>query len=254
MKKILTTLACVVILASSLSANAIKVELGVGAWAQASSGELSYTDASNVTATDKSKEDSQTQAYLWVLLKHPVPILPNLRLEYANLNNNGLATGSFKNFTAPTNSKTTLGVTEFDIIPYYNILDNTLWITLDLGLDLKVADIKYEVDAVVVDAVTTDYSDSKTVVIPLVYLRARVEIPKTNIGLESDLKYISYGGNTVYDARVKIDYTFDIKSPIKPAIELGYRIQKIKLEDDSAGDANVDLDFSGVYAGLMLRF
>lgn len=253
MKKILTTLACLTVLASGINADVIKVELGAGAWAQASSGELSYTDA-GIKATDTSKEDSQTQAYLWVLLKHPVPVLPNLRLEYANLNNNGLATGSFKNFTAPTNSKTTLSVTEFDIIPYYNILDNTAWITLDLGLDLKVSDIKYDADAVVVDSVTTDYSNSATVVIPLIYLRARVEIPKTDIGLESDIKYVAYSGNTVYDARVKIDYTFDIKSPIKPAIELGYRVQKIKLEDDSAGDGKVDLDFAGVYAGLMLRF
>ncbi|WP_324171901.1 TIGR04219 family outer membrane beta-barrel protein [Sulfurimonas sp.] len=253
MKKILTTLVCAAFLSSSISADIIKVELGVGAWAQASSGELSYADA-GIKATDTSKEDSKTQAYLWVLLKHPVPILPNLRLEYVNLNNNGLATGSFKNFTAPTNSKTTLSVTEFDIIPYYNILDNTAWITLDVGLDLKVADIKYEADAVVVDVVTTDYSDSVAVVIPLLYLRARVEIPKTNIGLESDVKYISYSGNTIYDARAKIDYTFDIKLPIKPAIELGYRVQKIKLEDDSAGNAKVDLNFAGVYAGLMLRF
>ena len=40
---------------------------------------------------------------------------------------------------------------------------------------------------------------------------------------------------------------------IQPAIELGYRIQKIDI-DESDADATVDLEFSGVYVGVMLRF
>ncbi len=254
MKKILTTITAMTILSSSLMADFTRLELGAGAWSQSSSGDLSYTDSHGATGSDKSKEDSKTQAYLWVLLKHPVPILPNLRLEYTSIENNGLATGSFKEFTAPSNSQTTLSVKEFDIIPYYNILDNTSWISIDLGLDLKVTDAKYEADAVEVDGVVSNYSDSQTLAIPLLYLRARVEIPATEIGLESDIKYVSYSSNTVYDVRAKIDYTFDLSLPVQPAIELGYRIQKIKLDDDSSGDANADLEFSGVYAGLMLRF
>ncbi len=253
MKKNLTALACAVILTSALTADVLKVEMGVGAWAQTPNGKMTYTESGS-TGVDTSSEKEQTQAYVWALLKHPVPIIPNLRLEYVGIENVGTAIGTFKEFSA-SGGKTSLEMTQFDVIPYYNILDNTAWITLDLGLDLKVTELKYQADGVVVPGVTdTSYSDSATVVIPLLYVRGRVEIPSTNIGLEADVKYVSYSSNTIYDARAKIDYTLDFIPVIQPAIEVGYRIQKIKLEDDSAGSANVDLEFSGVYAGLMLRF
>jgi outer membrane protein len=254
MKKILTVLSCATILVTTASADFTRVEMGIGAWAQKPSGKLSYTN-SGATANDESRESQETQAYVWGLIKHPIPVLPNIRLEYTNVENTGLASGTFKEFTAPANTHTTLTMKQYDVIPYYNILDNTTWITLDLGLDLKVIDAKYEADGVTVSGVpNTNYSDSATVVIPLLYVRARAEIPSTNIGLEGDVKYISYNSNTVYDVRAKVDYTLDIFPVVQPAIELGYRMQKIKIDDDSVGNLNADLDFAGVYAGVMIRF
>lgn len=254
MKKILTTLSCAAILATAASADFTRVEMGVGAWAQKPSGKLSYTN-SGVTANDESRESQETQAYVWALIKHPVPVIPNLRLEYTSVKNTGLASGTFKEFTAPANTHTTLTMKQYDVIPYYNILDNTAWITLDLGLDFKITDAKYEADGVTVSGVpNTNYSDSAMVVIPLVYARARVEVPGTNLGIEGDVKYVSYNANVIYDARAKVDYTLDFIPVIQPAIEIGYRVQKIKIEDDSAGNIDADLDFAGVYAGIMLRF
>lgn len=253
MKKILTALACASLMAATANADVARVEMGVGAWAQSPSGEISYTD-SGANGLDKSDESQETQAYVWALLKHPVPVIPNLRLEYVNIKNSGAATGTFKEFTA-SGGKTSLEMTQFDVIPYYNIIDNTAWITLDLGLDLKVTQMKYQADGVVIPGVaSTSYSDSATVVIPLLYVRGRVEIPATNIGLEADVKYVSYNANTIYDARAKVDYTLDIFPVVQPAIEVGYRVQKIKLEDDSAGSAKADLNFAGLYAGIMLRY
>ena len=253
MKKILTALTCAGLMATAANADFGRVEMGVGAWNQTPSGEISYTESGG-TGSDKSDETQETQPYVWALIKHPIPIVPNFRLEYVGLENVGKATGTFKEFTA-SGGKTSLKMTQFDVIPYYNILDNTAWITLDLGLDLKVTEIKYQADGVVIPGVAdTSYSDSTTVVIPLVYLRGRVEIPSTNIGLEADVKYVSYNSNTIYDARAKVDYTLDFVPVVQPAIEVGYRVQKIKLEDDGAGSAKADLDFAGIYAGLMLRF
>ena len=55
----------------------------------------------------------------------------------------------------------------------------------------------------------------------------------------------------MYDVRAKVDYTFDITPIIQPAIEVGYRVQQITVDD---GENQVDLNYAGVYAGLMLRF
>jgi outer membrane protein len=247
MKKTLTALTCVAFLALTASADIARVEMGVGAWAQTPSGELRYT-ASGITATDLSDETQEAQPYVWVLVKHPVPVVPNLRLEYVSLKNTGIASGSFKEFTA-TGGKTSLEMTQIDVIPYYNILDNTFWTTIDVGIDFKVIEMTY-------DAVTTTgaYSDSLSIVIPLAYARGRVQIPTTNIGFEADVKYVSYDTSYMYDARAKVDYTFDVFPIVQPAIEIGYRVQKIKIEDDNIGNSYIDLEYSGFYAGLMLRF
>jgi len=251
MKKILSTLVCAACLATVASADFARVEVGAGMWMQTPSGDITYVDG-GATASDVSDEKSKDQFYLWALVKHPIPIVPNLRLEYAGIESTGAATGTFKNFTA-SGGDTSFKVTEYDIIPYYNLLDNTFWVTVDVGIDVKIMEIDYTAEGVSIPGVaSTSYSDSITVPLPLLYLRARTEIPMTDIGLEADVKYISYDSNTVYDARVKVDYTLDFIPIIQPAIEVGYRVQKIETDDGE--DAKINMDFAGVYAGLMLRF
>jgi len=250
MNKILATLTCVALFATTVSADITRVEMGIGAWMQDSEGGASYTDG-GADGSYASSEEDNTQSYVWVLIKHPVPVLPNLRLEYVSLEDSGVATGEFKEFdVAGDIAAMSYDMKQYDIIPYYNILDNTAWITLDLGLDIKVIDVSYDVAP---SGAFTGYSGSDTIAIPLLYVRGRTEIPATDIGLEADVKYVTTGDSTVYDVRVKVDYTLDIFPVVQPAIEVGYRMQKIDI-DESGVDAKVDLEFSGVYAGVMLRF
>jgi outer membrane protein len=254
MKKILTTLAITATLASTLSADFVRTEIGIGGWSQTPSGVATENIAgSNGSNVFDEKED--TSFYAWLLIKHPIPILPNIRLEYANINANGVANGSWGGINFAS-SPSSLKLKEYDVIPYYNLLDNTFWLTLDLGLDLKYIKYDYTVDgtpAVGIIPAVDAYQDSSSFVIPLLYLRARVQIPATGLGIESDIKYVAYNGSTIYDFRAKVDYTFDITPVFQPGIELGYRAQKIKIEDSSA-DLHSDVDFTGVYAGVVIRF
>lgn len=251
MKRILTALTCAGLMAVTASADIARVEMGAGFMQQDTSGNVSYTkDGANGTYT--SDKDTTTQPYVWILIKHPVPIIPNLRVEYASFEDSGKATGQFENFNiGAVASNTTFNINEYDIIPYYNILDNTAWITIDLGLDIKMMDISYEAKPV---GAFAGAEDSTSLALPLAYLRGRVEIPATNIGLEADVKYVTYNSSTVYDARAKIDYTFDMFPIVQPAIEIGYRVHKINIDDTTFGDLKTDLEFSGAYAGIMLRF
>lgn len=251
MKKILSILACGVVLATTATADITRVEVGAGAWMQDSKGTTSYTDG-GANGSYVSREEDNTQAYVWALIKHPIPLLPNLRLEYVSVEDSGTATGEFKEFDIGANPATNMfyDMKQYDIIPYYNILDNTAWVTLDLGLDIKVIDISYDVEA---SGAFTGYSGSDTVALPLLYARARIEIPATELAVESDVKYLTTGDSTVYDARLKVDYTLDFTPVIQPAVEIGYRVQKIDI-DESGFDTIVDLKFSGFYAGLILRF
>ncbi|MBW6488308.1 TIGR04219 family outer membrane beta-barrel protein [Sulfurimonas sp.] len=250
MKKVFYSLTCTALLASSVMADFTRVEMGAGAWMQTPKGSASYTDG-GANGSYTSSENDKTETYVWALIKHPVPILPNLRVEYVSIEESGLATGQFKDFDIGANtSALSYDMKQYDIIPYYNILDNTSWITLDLGLDIKIVDASYSASP---SGTFTGYSDSVTFAVPLLYVRARVEIPSTDIGLETDVKYVTTGDSTVYDIRAKVDYTFDFTPAVQPALEVGYRVQKLDI-DESSVDAKLDIDFSGFYAGLMLRF
>jgi outer membrane protein len=253
MKKVVTTILSTALLATIASADFTRVEMGAGVWEQTPKGDLSYTDG-GADGSNIFDEKQKNNAYVWMLVKHPIPVLPNLRLEYVNIDSTGIATGTFEDFTATTPAATSLKMKQFDIIPYYNILDNTAWITLDLGLDVKVVSLDYQAkDVTVIGSTETTYSDTQTIAIPLAYLRARVEIPATDVGFEADVKYVTYDGSSVSDIRAKVDYTLSFIPTIQPALEVGYRVQKIDISSTQV-KSTMNVDFSGVYAGLMLRF
>ena len=238
------------LIVSAANADMARFEIGAGAWGQTPSGTATYNAGAGVGGTNKFDEKQDTSPYVWMLIKHPIPILPNIRLEYVSIHAPGRATGEWGGISAPANTQSTLDLKEYDIIPYYNLLDNTMWTTIDLGIDIKVIDADYKVSP---NGVFTGYEDQETIAIPMAYLRARVEIPATGLAFEADGKYVTYNGSTVYDARAKVDYTFDFIPVIQPALEVGYRVHKINI-DDSSVEVNSDVDFKGMYAGLMLRF
>ncbi len=247
-KKLLITFICALMFSATANADFARAEMGVGTLVQTPSGTISYTH-SDATGLDTSDENQKAQLYAWLLLKHPIPMLPNLRVEYVDILNEGTASGTFGSFTYPESSATRFYMSQIDLIPYYNILDNTGWITLDLGVDIKILNISYETAGI--DLVKKLPTDISSIVIPLAYIRSRIQIPTTGIGVEADLKYNTYSTATVYDARVKVDYTFDIIPIVQLAVELGYRVQKFELEE---GGLVINTDYRGMFMGMMLRF
>ena len=248
MKKLLTSLAIVLSVATVASADLARVEAGAGIWMQSPSGGIGYVSGAN-GFVDASNEDSQPGAYAWLLIKHPLPMIPNLKLEYVSAVGEGTYVGTVSGVSVPSSSATELEMTQIDVIPYYNLLDNTAWVTLDVGLDIKIVNVGYTAAGIdVIDALNVDIA---SVAVPLGYVRARIQAPGTNLGFEADVKYISYSDNTVSDIRVKVDYTLDMVPVIQPAIEIGYRMQKFELEESGFALAT---DFSGLYLGVMVRF
>ena len=227
MQKFLRTLVSGILLTTTLNADIMRVEVGMGAW--------THTPTGEITKASIKSGDTTSEAYIWALLKHPIPLIPNLKIEYSNAVANSIATSTtFK---------------QYDIVPYYNLLDNTLWLTLDVGIDLKFIDASMDTSPLL--PISSNIITDSTV-LPLAYLRSRIQIPFTGLGGEADIKYLSYDNTVIYDAKIKVDYTFTSFPVIEPGIELGYRVQKIETSDLLG--INMALDFKGVYAGVMLRF
>ena len=254
MNKLLSIAAITALITTSASADLLRIEGAVGAWQTEPTGTISYQNNNSFDLVDQSGFDASTNIYAWIYLKHPIPIVPNVRIEYAEPKFSGDIKQTIEwDGVEYAKGSNELSLTQYDAVLYYNILDNTFWSTIDLGLDVKYIDGNYKLNESSGTLANIDQDFSITM--PLAYVRGRVQIPITNIGVEAIVRGITYSDNTVVDAEIKIDYTMDFVPIVQPGLELGYRYQQVKLDSSSIGlDANLDTTFSGVYGGIMLRF
>jgi len=262
MKKILTALVTLVTLSTALNADLLRVEAGVGSWSQTPSGFMEYKDGSDNSGRDTSNENRYDNIYAWAYVKHFIPFVPNLRVEYSSLESDGKGSGTLSGFEIPVGSNfpTTLTFDQLEVIPYYNLLDNTFWVTVDVGIAIKFVDYqatgRLETDLGGLITVGDEvYNESGSFIAPLPYVRLRGQIPFTDIGLESRIKYAALDGSSFTDLIVKVDYTLDFIPIIQPGIELGYKYVDIDAEvEDGDTTSTIKLKFAGIFAGLMLRF
>lgn len=206
----------------NLPADFLRAEAGLGAFMSTPEGSLEPKNGDPVTLEDMQAEQN---LYAWVFLKHPVPIIPNVRVEYLALKTGSDAIASFD-------------TKELDGILYYNLLDNTFFLTVEAGIDLKYIEM------------SGDAIDDDTATVGLLFGRVRVE-PISWLGVEAVLMATNYGDNKGYDARLKLDYTMTFVPLVHPALEVGYRIHKLQY----AFDAGINkAEYSGVYIGGVIRF
>lgn len=252
----------------SLTADIWHIEGGAGLWDGSSEGTIYHQGNINLlglTIPDQELTDTlgdhenKTAGYLYVMIKHPIPIVPNVRFEYVGVKSGGeisyLKDLGFPIGVVEQTRETQLFLTQYDTILFYNLLDNTFWMTFDLGVDIKYVTTQYYVPDLDVD-------ETSNSIIPMAYLRGRVEAPFAPLALESDIKYITDGESTVYDLRIKVDYTFKMDAALEPGIELGYRLQQFTvygedsnyLGDVFSGKSDTDVTFSGVYGGITVKF
>lgn len=255
MNKFLLGLALFGFLGLYAQADVLRAEMGGGIWKNELSGTITSGASSSETFnTGQLNYKKESTGYLWMFIKHPLPILPNLRLEYTNIDYSGTSAQSFiyKNHTYQAGSTSDLTLDQFDIIMYYNILDNTAWTTIDLGLDVKVIQAEFNAR----DSLSLTVIDEKeTLPIPMAYGRLRFEVPLVDIGLEGMIKYSTYKSSKVMDYIIKADYTLTDILPVDVGFEVGYRFQKLDIDgSDFSIDTTADIEIDGVFAGAVIRF
>jgi len=229
------------------------VDVGVGAWQTKPSGTMNIDDNRIDLDTSGTADDSST-IYAYAKLEHPIPILPNLRVEYTDPSFDGDTRFDFG--SGAESASQTLKLKQFDAILYWDLLGLVPlpWLTINFGLDVKMIDGSYKATST---ATTSIYDENFKLAIPAGYLNPRVEIPMTGIGLEVSVKYI--GGlmeSSMTDVMAKVDYTLDFIPVIQPGVELGYRMQQIKLDSSDIDVKGFDADVKneGIYGGLFLHF
>lgn len=260
MKKLLATLATAAMLFTGYAnADLIRVEAGAGVWQSSPKGTIQNTNNSNEADID-TKTDDETYSYLWGYIKHPTPVIPNIRAEFVSIDYNdeisiqGGNTISIDGTSFGNGDKIDVKLDQMDVIAYYNILDNTFWLTLDLGLDVKIFNGHIEATDTATNTVKRVDFDFA---LPMAYARSRVNLPLTGLGVEGIVKYIGFGDSNIYDAQAKIDYV--VETPLLDlGIEFGYRIINLTIDSDldslTQDDIRTDIAFSGPFAGVVAKF
>lgn len=224
--------------------------LGADGWRTSADGSF----ASSAQLQDFNFSD-KTQASLYLALEHPVPLLPNIRLQHNKLEASGAtdltADFSFDGtlFTAGTDVQNNVDLTSTDYVLYYEIVDNDL-LSLDLGINGKHLDGSVAVVETAANGQVVRQNVSQ--IIPMLYSSVVIGLPLTGLDIFAQGSVISYDGSRLYDAQAGLAYALLDNLAVDMRLKLGYRQVNLRLDD--IDDLYTDLDFKGVFAGVEVHF
>ena len=251
MKKCLTAaaLGCVFFASSATADTIAGVYIGAQGWNTSTSG--GFADSSS---TANFNFDDETNGAAYIAVEHPVPFLPNLKVNYTGLDTSGVTNleSSFtfdgNLYTAESDVMTNADITSTDIILYYELFDNDL-ISFDLGLNGKYIDGTLIVED---QASNTRGVEEFSGVVPMVYSRVQVGLPFTGLAAYAEGSYLSFDDHTLSDYQVALTYSFIESLAVDMTLQLGYRNVQVDIED--LDDVYADMEYDGAFAGLEIHF
>ncbi|MEQ3639997.1 MAG: TIGR04219 family outer membrane beta-barrel protein [Alteromonas sp.] len=251
MKKslLVAALGCALVSVSSHADTIAGVYVGAQAWQTDTSG--GFADTNN---TANFSFDDETNSSVYIALEHPVPFLPNVKINQTTLDNSGVTTldSSFtfdgQLYTANSEVATDIDLTSTDLILYYELFDNDL-VSFDLGINAKYID-----GALLVNdrASATQGSADFSGIVPMAYSKIQVGLPFTGLSAYAEGSYLSFDDHELSDYQVAVAYSFIESIAIDMTVQLGYRNVTVDIED--LDDVYADMEFDGVFAGLELHF
>ena len=246
------TLALVTLVSTLSMADIIGGEINIGYYSHAPSGTAKY-QGDTIDAEKDLKWSNESDLFIKAYFEHPIPIIPNIKVGYTSFAHKGAGaiSNSFqfgnRSFDANADINSDFDLKMYDLTLYYEILDN--WLNADVGVNVKYIDGSISVagtEAITGTQINED--NSFAVPIPMLYAKARFDVPTTDLSFQAEGNYVSYDGHTLYDAEVGARYTFAIGF----GLEAGYKTMKLKL--DNIDDFTMDTDFSGAYGKVVWDF
>ena len=244
MRKLMIAVGGSLVLAAPLAnADILGVGANVSYWDSDFSGEV-VNKGSAVDIENDLNMDSDSNANFTAYFEHPVPVLPNVRVNYTSISQSGsgniVPEGFDDIINADVNSD--LDLDQLDATFYYEVLDN--WVNLDLGLTAR----KFDGELIVRDQTNTANVSKTTVdaVVPMGYLAARFDLPFTGVSVGADGNFVSYSGDSLHDVNVYGQFEIAMLQ-----LRAGYREMAIDYEDD---DDQLDVELSGPFASVGFTF
>lgn len=221
---------------------------GAGTWQNQTSGEVT-SGPTDVDVDDDLGLDDELNNVYYLAVEHPLPGLPNIRLNYADVavtGDNVLSrTIEFNGqvFDVSDAVASDVAFEQADAVFYYEVLDNVL--SLDLGMAARGLDGEFEVVSESGGVSRAEFQG----VVPLLYGRLRADLPLTGLWVGGDAMGLAYDGNRLLDVNVQVGW----ESTLGFGAEAGWRRYRLEIEDlDDIDQAGIDLD--GPYLALNYHF
>ena len=221
--------------------------LGVGASVRYWESDLSGQAGKNNDVVDIENDlnlSSASNANVEAYFEHPVPILPNVRLNYTRMEQSGDGE-LFKDFDVLLGGakvRSDLDLTQLDATLYYELLDN--WVNLDAGVTVRSLD-----GELIVRDKTGNVAPSRTEIsgaIPMAYAAARFDLPFTGVSVGAQGTLISYDGDSISDFNAYGQYELSLLQ-----LRAGYRQMSIDFEDSND---RLDVELGGPFVSAGLTF
>jgi len=223
------------------------VYAGAGSWQQNYSGEVSSGGAS-IDLKDDLDLDQDYNNMFYVAVEHPVPFLPNVKVNYVefNIDSDSVlpSTIEFNGVTFPAGSPmaTDVDMKQGDALVYYEVLDNV--VSLDLGFGARYLDGRF--------SLASDFSTAEaefTAIVPVLYGRARADLPFSGFWAGAEVVGMGYSDNNLVDANAQVGW----ESSLGLGAEVGWRILSLDIDDVDDFDKS-GIDVSGPYMALNFHF
>lgn len=232
--------------AMGAQADTIGLHAGLGMWQPDLSGSFSSDPGTGFDLEkDLGYSDTTANTY-YVAVEHPIPVVPNLRIENTRLseNSSGSINGTFNGQTYSGAVKSTLDLSHTDFTAYYEFLDGLAWLNFDAGLTVR----KFNGE-ITIDNNSLDIDRP----VPLFYGKLAVDLPFASFPLSAgtSINYLSVGGVTVSDRRFYVAAAAPL-AVVDLGAEVGFRNFGVELDD--VGDLNADITASGMYASATVHF
>jgi len=206
MRRVLLMFMTMQLLSTSGFADTLGIRAGANYWKYDISGTARYRSKSSSDNVDVNQDlgyNNGSAGVYYLVLEHPVPLLPNVRVTYTDIDEdtNGRLSKTvvYGNVTFYANEavRSHVKLKQTDITLYYELLDDV--VSLDLGLDGKYVDSEARISGEI--SGTQDASVSGWV--PLAYAGIGFDLPLTGLGVSSDGSFSKYKGSHFYDYSIR---------------------------------------------------
>ena len=201
--------------------------------------DLSYWDFDGYSQDNNFKHelDRQGTAQLSVAVEHPVPLLPNAKIKYVNLDSNSEQ-------STPANASE-IELNNIDYILYYELLDTVVHADVGAGLTQLDGTVQNLTNAAFNQYDLDEYS-------PLLYATVGVKLPFTGMSAKAEAIYSHGSDSQKTDVQAELQYDFIDNLLVDVGAKIGYRVMQVDVEQKQRPD--LQLEFKGPYIGLDIHF